>query len=155
MVVVARHLLNPRRGIVDAQWLANYSPTRYRPMERLLASEEFEFLRASEGWTPAVEQAFRDGRRRLYRRYLGLIARDFDRLHTAARVLALHSPVDRPDLGLVLMREQVSFRKAMLTARFRLALHGLGMNPGDVRGLVRSVESMNSHVRALAAPAAA
>jgi hypothetical protein len=91
----------------------------------------------------------------LFRRYLGLIARDFDRLHTAARLLALHSPVDRPDLGLILIREQLSFRRAMIAAHVRLALHVFGVQPGDVRGLVSSIESMNARVRSLAAPAVA
>ncbi len=155
LAVVARLLLVPRRGDVDPDWLANYSPARYRPMERLLALKDFEFLRSTDGWTPELEEAFRSGRRRLYRRYLRLISRDFGRLHMAARTLALLSPVDRPDLGMVLLREQVAFRKALAGAYLRLAFHPFGYEAGDVRNVLRALESVNSRVRALAVQSAA
>lgn len=155
LAVVARRLLAPRRGDFDPDWLANYSPARYRPMERLLASKDVEFLRSTDGWTPELEDAFRAGRRRLYRRYLRLISRDFGRLHMAARTLALLSPVDRPDLGMALVREQFAFSKALAAAHLRLAFHAFGYEAGDARNVLRALESMNSRVRALTVQSAA
>jgi hypothetical protein len=139
---------------VDPEWLQNFSIAGYRPMERLLSEEDIEFLRAQRGYEPGMDKALRAGRRRLFRLYLRSLALDFNRLHLALRLALLDSPADRPDLGVILIKQKLVFFAALAAVHARLLLHTLGIGTVDVRGLVSTLERMRVELRSLV-PAAA
>jgi hypothetical protein len=125
-------------------------------MERLLGAEDLAFLAAQPGFTRAVRRRFRAGRRKIFRAYLRNLARDFGRLHRAARMLMLCAPQDRPDFAAALVRQRVLFERTMLLVRWRLLVNWASGAAVDVSGLVTALENMNARVRTLATmPAAA
>src|SRR5688572_20360045 len=94
-----RHILGvpPIAEEDHGTWLDTFSVTRYRPMERLLSKEDFEFLASQPGYDPGMSRKLRAERRRIFRSYLRQLRIDFIRLHQVARLLVLYSPEDRPD----------------------------------------------------------
>ena len=125
----------------DAAWLQNFSSARYRPMLRLLADDDYEFMIAS-GADPAVIRRLRSERRRIFRAYLNNLVRDFDRIHRAARIMLTESHQDQPELAARLIRVRWEFLLAVFAVRTRLALHVVGIGAVDVRRLLGAVDSV-------------
>jgi hypothetical protein len=145
-LVVGRQLwrlLHPLNApAFSARWWAAFSMVRYRPMERVLGEADFEFLSRQPGVDKKTLRAFRAERRGIFRAYVRDIAADFNRLHTAARILLLTSREDRPDLAVTLFKLRATFTYAMLAIQWRLALHALGVRSLDVHALVEAVDGM-------------
>jgi hypothetical protein len=141
-----------REPVPDVVWLQNFSPARYRPMLRLLADDDYEFLTAM-GSDPSVVRRLRGERRRIFRLYLKNLIRDFSRLHRAARILVLESEVERSDVAARLVRIRFDFFLAVFAVRCRLVLHAAGIGTVDVRGLITALECIRADFRTLA-PAA-
>jgi hypothetical protein len=155
-LIFGRLLRADHAAPVDAAWLAAFSPARYLPMVRLLGTEDLAFLRAQPGFTPARGRRFRAERRTVFRKYLRSLARDFERLHRAARMLMLSAPEDRPEYAVALLRQRIRFERTMMRVRWQLLLNWIGGAAVDARRLVDALEAMNAQVRTLAAvPAAA
>jgi len=144
---------------VDPDWLRNYSVSSYRPMERLLDERDVAFLQSHPGYEANMEKKLRADRRRVFRMYLRNLGRDFNRLHHALRLLALHSPQDNPELAKTLIRQKFVFFAGYLAARVKLELYAAGIGSVDVRGLVSTLDTMHTELHGLLstpmAPAAA
>jgi hypothetical protein len=132
----------------DEAWLRSFSAARYRPMLRLLAEDDYEFLMAASNDKAAVRR-LRTERRQIFRMYLNNLTRDFSRLHLAARILVLESEEERSGVAERLMRIRFDFFVAVFAVRCRLALHALGIGTVDVRGLVEALEQMGGDLRTL------
>src|SRR5258706_5030871 len=65
------------------------SPERYRPMARLLQEKDFHHLAAQSGFSADLGRRFRIERRRIFRNYLRILRRDFNRVALAFRILIL------------------------------------------------------------------
>ena len=130
------------------------SAARYQPMARLLREEEFQFLAAQDGYSPELGRRFRTQRRRVFRGYLRSLKKDFAIVTTALQTLIVHSAEDRGDLAAAVVRQRLTFAAAVLAVEGRLLLHaaGIGAVQIDVRGLVDSLEAMQSQMRMLLAP---
>lgn len=142
--LLLRTMLQQRREpLPDEAWLRSFSAARYRPMLRLLAEDDYEFLLAVSK-DPAVVKRLRAERRRIFRMYLNNLVRDFSRLHRAARVLVLEAEEERSDVAERLIRIRLNFVLAVFAVRCRLALHTVGIGTVDVRALIDSLESMKA-----------
>ncbi|HYP05604.1 MAG TPA: hypothetical protein VER03_05150 [Bryobacteraceae bacterium] len=139
----------------DPEWLANFSTTTYRPMQRLLSDSDLKYLAAQPGITAKTVSELRRERRRIFRAYLRNLVRDFHRLHLAARMTLLYATEDRPDLAQTLMRQRAMFTWAVLTVEFRLMLHAAGLGPVDVSDLIGALENMRINVGVMAPSAQA
>lgn len=128
------------------------SPEKYRPMERLLREEDFEFLAKQPGYSPKLGRRLRTERRRIFRGYLRNLSRDFSKATLACQMLIVHSAEDRGDLAAGLVRQKLMFGVGMLAVEVRLVLHAAGFGPVDVRGLVESLETMQTQIRVLLTP---
>ncbi len=154
LAAIIAHLLRARRtNPVDIEWCRNFSTARYRPMERLFVEEDYEFLSAQPGFSPAVYRRLQAERRRVFRQYLKALGRDFDRLMAAAKMLVVHAAEDRPDLAKVLMRQKLVFTYALASVHCRLILSGLGLGRVDVRPLVRALDGLRMELGSLSASA--
>src|SRR5262249_35921129 len=89
---------------VTADWLSDLSPDRYRPMLRLLAEEDFQFLRSQSGFVPEMEMRLRAQRAQVFASYLDCLDKDFRKVCLALKVLLVQSRYDRPDLASMLVR---------------------------------------------------
>jgi len=132
-----------------------FSLARYRPMEQLLAEEDFLFLAAQPGYRPEIGAKLRRERRRIFRLYLRELTRDFQRLHADARSMVADSTAEHSELVGVLLRQQLTFRLRLAALKLRLALGGLGLGKVDVRGFVEAIEAMRLDLARFSAPASA
>jgi len=119
-----------------------FSLDHYAPMGRLLAEEDFLFLKSQPGYRPEIGARWKRERRRILRMYLDDLKDDFRRLHAQARKLAAHSDVESADLVKVLMKQQVIFLWTTNYLEFRLALERLGMGKADVVRFIELIEAM-------------
>ncbi|MGB9604484.1 MAG: hypothetical protein ACP5U2_05325 [Bryobacteraceae bacterium] len=151
-VLLFRRLASPgKEKLPDAEWWANFSLEKYRPMERLFARDDYEFLSAQPGFTPALARRLQAERRRILRRYLRCLNRDFDRLCTALKLLMLNAEQDRSELAIELFRQRLNFRLALAGVHTQLALQALGLGTVRVHGLVAALETMRERLQMLAA----
>ena len=127
---------------MTAEWINELSTDRYRPMMRLLDSDDIEFLRSQPGYTPQMESRLRAQRCQIFRGYLRCLNLDFQRVATALKVVMTQSEHDRPDLAAALIHHQLQFALGMQMVRCRLLLYQLGVGRVDVTSLLRTFDLM-------------
>ncbi|MCZ2148311.1 MAG: hypothetical protein LC126_11090 [Bryobacterales bacterium] len=131
--------------------LRSHTPVRFRPMERLLREEDFAFLSAQPGYRREIAASLRARRIAVYRRYVGLLGGEFNRLHKALRLLTLYAETDRAETSRVLVEQRILFTYRLLQVHVRLAFFRFGVKPLDVSALVATVDSMRASVQQLSA----
>jgi hypothetical protein len=134
---------------VTSEWIDELSVERYRPMIRLLDSEDLEFLRSQPGFTPKMATKLRIQRCQIFLEYLRCLNNDFARVSAAIKVLMLQSRNDRPDLAAALVRHQATFICGMAVVKFRLGLYRWGLCGVDVTNLVQVFDTMRLQLRTL------
>jgi hypothetical protein len=149
LVIFRRLAIRDRQPQVDIEWCRQFSPAKYRPMERLFDESDYDFLSAQPGFHPRITRRLRAERRKVFRCYLRCLSRDFDKLSAAVRVLMLHAPHDRSEAASALFRQRMIFDYAMIMVRFRLVLQTFGIGTVDVHRLVASLEAMRDQLRQL------
>src|SRR5579871_2821249 len=112
---------------ITADWIAELSADRYRPMLRLLHTDDLAFLKSRPGFTTANEGQFRVQRAQVFRGYLRCLHADFRRISIAIRVLMVQSRHDRPDLARVLIRRRTVYTAAAALVHARLLLYQWGI----------------------------
>jgi len=137
------------------EWVAEFTPARYRPMERLLSEADFKFLSERTGIDAAAINRLKAERRRIFRSYLGLMNRDFTRLQTIGRLMVLYSPTDRSDLAEALIRQQLRFRLLWISMHARLVLHAADIGTLEMGSLLQPVRNLTGYIQAPQATAAA
>jgi len=115
---------------------------RYRPMVRLLADEDTEFVSGNK----RMVRKLRTERRRLFRSYLDCLTKDYGRLLNGVRLAMVRSGVDRPDLAHALAKNQISFTMALCRIEYRLFLHQAGIGKVDVTALVDAMDALCTQV---------
>jgi hypothetical protein len=133
----------------NLDWINDFSVVRYRPMERLLAEEDYRFLESQPAINRAIMRRFRAERRAIFREYLRSLSEDFDRLCGAVQALTLASGEDRPDLAVALLKSRLNFACASLAVEMRLICHWMGFGGVEIRGLVGSLEATWSELQHL------
>jgi hypothetical protein len=134
----------------DAQWIAELSVERYRPMLRLLDERDLEFLRSQPGFSPRMEAKLRAQRCQIFRGYLRGLEADFRRVCTAVKLLMLQSELDRPDLASALIQQQASFALGMVMVKVRLVLYLWGFSGVNVSDLIKRFDAMRLELWSLA-----
>jgi len=136
---------------ITPEWLENFSPDAYTPMEHLLSREDFNFLKRQPGFDAAAIRRFRRERLRIFRQYLNRIILDFSRLQLAARIVIAHSAVDQSPLFKRLMSLRIRFAVAVLRVEFSYLLCCLGCGTVAVQSLIASLKEMSEQLNALTA----
>ena len=121
-------------------------------MERLLAEEDLLFLESQPGYRPEMGARWKSQRQRVFRLYLTELKQDFRLLHTQARALTAHSDADSADLVGVLIRQQLTFLRAITGVEFRFALQRIGVGRVDIAPLVELMEAMRLDLAQRTAP---
>lgn len=151
LAYMLRSLRNPATITeCDVNWLTNFSTSKYRPMLRLLAEDDFRFLEAQEGYEPAIGKRLRSERLKIFRGYLRNLVRDYHRLHLAARLILVYSPEDRSDLAAHLVRHRIEFAIKLARLELDLFFYSLGIGAVDVRALLGTLDSMQSRITSAA-----
>jgi len=120
---------------------------RYRPMLRLLSEEDIRFVAAN----PIAIKVLRSQRRKLFRRYLACLTKDYGKLLAGIRMVMVQSGVDRPDLAKALAKNRALFAIAICRVEFRLALHSAGIGQVDISGVVGAFDALRDQVASFSA----
>jgi hypothetical protein len=131
-----------------------YSPERYQPLARLLASEDADFLRRNTS-CPKIAVRWERSQHRIIRLYMKELAADFHRLHAKARALVAESPEQYAVLVPILFRQQFAFWRTLTMLELRLALGGMNMTQTSVGELIGAIEAMQREISRAAAMSAA
>lgn len=135
---------------VTPEWLEEFSASRYRPMERLLSSEDFDFLASQPGFEPQIAKKLRNERKVIFRSYFNSLIQDFNRLHITARAVIAHSKTDQSHAAAQLMRLRFAFSLAVLRTEVSFALYRMGVGSMNSRAVVAYLEEMSAQVHSLA-----
>jgi hypothetical protein len=137
----------------DCRWLPFQQVTaeRYSPMERLLEGRDFEYLMTRPEFNPERLRLFRAERRKMMRRYLSYLKRDHARVCAAIKMLMVQSAQDRPDLAAVLVRQRVIFMLGIMSVRFALSLHALGIEKVSVQQVIQGLDAIRVELESLVA----
>jgi hypothetical protein len=106
-----------------ARW-QQVDPRRYAPLARLLAPEDFAYLRTLPGYHPRLERNLRLRRLDAFRYYLSELIRDFEALQQVGALLITAgqaSPLLREQLFLA----RVSFTRALWQVRLEMLMFRL------------------------------
>src|SRR6266853_3926423 len=144
---IGLHLFLTMRSLRSAETsgASRVAADRYRPMLRLLSSEDLAFVSADS----KLQRALRASRRDLFRGYLRSLTRDYAHLLAGVREAMVQSKIDRPDLARALARNRVLFALTICKVEMRLAMHATGAVTVDVSGLVDALETLRGQAGAL------
>ncbi len=131
---------------ITAEWLEEFSPSSYYPMEGLLAEDDFRFLSRQPGFDLSLYKKLRRERLYIFRQYLSRLIYDFNRLHTAARMLVVQGHEDRSDLVTRLIALKIKFSAAVIQAEFSYALCRVGFRSLAVQPMILRLEQMSAQL---------
>lgn len=140
---------------ITPEWVESFSAGSYRPMEALLAREDFAFLSRQPGFDLALYRKLRRERLLIFRQYLNRLILDFNRLHLATRILVAHAPQDASELVTRLVWLKFRFALALMRTEFSYALCYVGFRTLAVRALIAHLEEMNAQLISISAAQAA
>ncbi len=138
-----------------ADWDSIFSPSRYKPMERLLDPVDYRFLQSQGGLSRRIVRRLRARRVEIFRCYMRCLGRDFSRVSSALKLVMVHGSVDRSALTGLLLQQRMQFSLHMMSLESRLVLHSFGMSVPtvDVQSLVDALDAMRTQLQVLAAAA--
>lgn len=149
--VLARLVRQCHLRDVTPEWLENFSPLTYQPMEFLLAEEDFEFLVRQPGFEASIHKKLKRERILIFRQYLNRLIADFGRLHVYARYLITQSQTDQSKELARLVWLRIRFSFTVLRVEASLLLASVGYRPRVVSQAIARLDEMNGYLRAIAA----
>lgn len=138
---------------ITPEWLESFSPASYYPMQGLLADEDFKFLSRQPGFDFSLYRKLRRERLHIFRQYLTRLIRDFNRLHTAARVLLAHGCEDRSDMLTRLIWLKARFSVAVVQAEVSYLFCCIGFRSLAARAVILRLEEMSAQLNSINASA--
>jgi len=140
-----------RHNIPSTSWDPEtiFSPTRYRPMERLLAETDRKFIASHPGRTREMERNFRRARVRIFRGYMQQLSGDFNGICKAIKLLIITSKVDRSDLAGVVFKEQFRFAVNTMQVEVKLMLYRFGWSSVEATSVVRHFDALRTQLQYL------
>lgn len=140
---------------ITPDWLESFSPATYRPMEMLLADEDFNFLVSQPGFEASIGKKLRQDRVRIFRQYLHRLISDFNRLDVVTRHLISQNKQSDQSAALArLIRLRIRFSLTVLRLELSLALAYFGFKPKSVGEVIAQLTEMSDYLYS-ARPAAA
>jgi len=114
-------------------------PSRYAPLGRLLAPEDFAYLRTLPGYEPRLEKELMRRRLEAFRLYLAELVRDFDTMQRVGQLMAATGQAS-PMLREQLLLSRISFTRALWQVRFDMLMFRLAGRPVAVDRLLGALK---------------
>lgn len=149
--VVTRLLRQCHLADITPEWLESFSPVAYRPMELLLADEDFNFLIQQPGFESSISKKLRQDRVRIFKQYLHRLISDFNRLHVYARYLISQGERDQSVLLSRLVWLRLRFSLTVLRIQLSLFLAYFGLQPRLVTQAIAQLDEMTVCLYSLSA----
>ncbi len=132
-----------RRNRESAEDAASgFSFARYQVMERLLSSQDTQFLANQRSFDARAGSQWKRDSLRIFRLYLAELTREFLALHAHARRLIVEAHSESPEFASTLVRQQAAFWLARVALEGRLLLFRFGIGTVDVAPLLAMIEGM-------------
>jgi hypothetical protein len=116
---------------------------RYQPMLRLLSESDFALV----GQNHKLLRRLKAQRTAIFRQYVRCLALEYGRLLAGLRMIALQSPVDRPDLARAILQHRLKFATLLCRMDLLLLLHTLGIRHTNISGLVQMLDSLRDQTQ--------
>jgi hypothetical protein len=136
---------------VTPEWLENFSPSTYYPMQGLLSEEDFKFLCRQPGFDLSLYRKLRRDRLHIFQQYLSRLIVDFNRLHATARAILASSPEDCSELVSQLIWLKVRFSVSVLRVQANYVLCLAGFRSLAAGALIVRLEEMSAQLSSIAA----
>lgn len=136
---------------ITPEWLDQFSPHQYYPMEALLAKEDFRFLARQPGFDLSLHRKLRRERMIIFRQYLRRLISDFNRLHKLARMLVASSSADNSHIVPKLFALRVRFTVSVLHAESSYMLCQAGFHSLTIHRAIATLEEMSKELTGLGA----
>jgi hypothetical protein len=150
LVALYKRMASPNGQLPPTpDWIGDLSPDRYRPMLRLLSSDDLHFLRSQPGYTPRMAAKLRKQRCQIFHGYLRGLTADFGRVCMALKLFMVYSRSDRADLASKLVSARMNFVRGMVAAQVYMILYRCGWCTVDAASLVKLFDTMRLELRAL------
>jgi hypothetical protein len=137
---------------ISREWLEEFTPTSYYPMQKLLSDEDFRFLARQPGFDLSLYRKLKRERLLIFRQYLRRLIVDFNRLYTATRTLISHQQEDHSDLAVKLVKLRVRFMFSVLVAECSYVLCCLGFKTIVATTMLARLEEMSLEFLRVARP---
>jgi hypothetical protein len=137
---------------IPREWLEEFNPSTYYPMQRLLSDEDFRFLARQPGFDLSLYRKLKRERLLIFRQYLRRLIVDFNRLYTATRTLISHQEEDHSDLAVKLVKLRVRFMFAVLSAECSYVLCCMGFKTIVATAMLARLEDMSTEFLRVARP---
>lgn len=112
---------------INPEWLDNFPPSAYQPMEGLLAREDFASLSRQPRFDLLRHRNLRRERLRTFRQYLIRLVSDFNLLHRIGRGVIAVGAEDRSDLFSKLIWLKFRFWRSLMRAEVSYWLFRFGL----------------------------
>jgi hypothetical protein len=149
IVLTLRKAASAEKPRVTADRIDVLPAERYRPMLRLLDSDEFHVLRSQPGCDRETISRLRRQRCQIFGNYLRSLQEDFGQVCLALQQLMVHAKQDRPELANVLTRRRLQFACGMARVRWRLVWYRWGVGTVDAANLLRTFGDLEEELRSL------
>lgn len=156
-LMVIRSVVSARANVgADRPILANLDGEKYRPLARLFAAEDENFLRTQRGFQPEILLELRASRRRVARQYLASLRVDFLALHGLASDLLAVATTDQSEFASQLASMKLRFYWGLGMAHAALMLHAAGLDGiRPMASLAELFQGLHQQTQALASAQAA
>ncbi len=140
----------------DMSRLDDSPAENYSAMGRLFSPRDLEFVRQQRGYSAQLEADFRRQRADVFRLYLQSMQRDFDAIHSAARLMAAQG-LGGPELSARLVSLPLQFKRTVLVASWQVFLyaHGWAAPQIAIRPAVEAMFQLRGHIDLFAVASAA
>jgi hypothetical protein len=113
-------------------------PARYAPLSRLLAPEDFAFLRTLPGYEPKLERSLRRRRLDAFQQFLAALTGDFGTLQRVGHLM-IASGHASPMLREQLLLSKIAFTRALWQVRVEMLLFRFGGRGVDTARLLSAM----------------
>jgi hypothetical protein len=137
---------------IPREWLEEFSPSSYYPMQRLLSDEDFRFLARQPGFDLSLYRKLKRERLLIFRQYLRRLIRDFNRLYTVTRTIISLQPEDHSELAVKLVKLRVRFMFSVLSAECNYVLCCMGFKTIVATAMLARLEEMSAEFLRVARP---
>jgi len=137
---------------IPREWLEDFTPSSYYPMQRLLSDEDFRFLAGQPGFDFSLYRKLKRERLLIFRQYLRRLIIDFNRLYTVTRTLISHQQEDHSELAVRLLKLRVKFIFSVLSAECSYVLCCMGVKTVVATAMLARLEDMSAEFLRVARP---
>ena len=141
--VLVRLLKPSSPGELTFDWFEGLNLDVYKPMQGLLADDDFHFLSRQPGYDALLHKRLRQDRLRIFREYLYRLIADYNRLYLLASFVISQTAEDQSILFTKLLRMRLNFWLATFMVEFNYRLCCVGISRVSLGAILQQMEDIS------------